>query len=391
MKLKGAGDCVRLWLLIVVAVFGYCEWLHYYLVLTLCSWPLPQSNGGVPHLRVLLLADPHLLGPRKGHWFDKLRREWQMHRAFVTARTLFQPEVVFILGDLFDEGQWSDSQGFRDYADRLKQLFPTDQTCPLVATVGNHDIGFHYAIWEGALSRFQKEFGGGAVRLLRMGGNFFVLLNSMAWEQDGCRLCAEAEKQLSLVNATLACLRNSNADYRCDLLLDDLRQSPDNRDGDASFVFSQPILLQHFPLHRLDDSHCTEADGASEAERRSPFRQRWDVLSDQASALLRRTLQPRAAFDGHSHNGCRTWHSLPGSGRGFWEWTLSSFSWRNRNNPAFLLALISPSEVAVSKCLMPQESTVITIYCLAAFLLFLTLLSVFWSCLRRVCRPKLKV
>ena len=46
----------------------------------------------------MLLADTHLLGPYRGHWFDKLRREWQMHRAFQTAITLHKPEVVFILG-----------------------------------------------------------------------------------------------------------------------------------------------------------------------------------------------------------------------------------------------------------------------------------------------------
>lgn len=37
-------------------------------------------------------------------------REWQMERAFQTALWLLQPEVVFILGDIFDEGKWSSSQ-----------------------------------------------------------------------------------------------------------------------------------------------------------------------------------------------------------------------------------------------------------------------------------------
>lgn len=33
-----------------------------------------------------------------------------MERAFQTALWLLQPEVVFILGDIFDEGKWSSSQ-----------------------------------------------------------------------------------------------------------------------------------------------------------------------------------------------------------------------------------------------------------------------------------------
>lgn len=33
-----------------------------------------------------------------------------MERAFQTALWLLQPEVVFILGDIFDEGKWSSPQ-----------------------------------------------------------------------------------------------------------------------------------------------------------------------------------------------------------------------------------------------------------------------------------------
>lgn len=51
----------------------------------------------------MILADIHMLGPFKGHWADKLRREWQMHRSFQTSMTLFRPDVVFILGICSDK------------------------------------------------------------------------------------------------------------------------------------------------------------------------------------------------------------------------------------------------------------------------------------------------
>jgi hypothetical protein len=41
-------------------------------------------------LRAMFAADTHLLGTRQGHWFDKLRREWQMKRSFQTAMTYFR-------------------------------------------------------------------------------------------------------------------------------------------------------------------------------------------------------------------------------------------------------------------------------------------------------------
>ena len=74
----------------------YNELLVYYLVLFLCKYPPPLDSS--PHTPVMILADTHLLGSRLGHWADKLRREWQMHRTFQTAQTLFSPSHIFFLG-----------------------------------------------------------------------------------------------------------------------------------------------------------------------------------------------------------------------------------------------------------------------------------------------------
>lgn len=92
----------------------------------------------------MLLADTHLLGPFKGHWFDKLRREWQMRRAFQSAIWLHQPDVVFILGDIFDEGQWVNDKHFEAYLLRFHDIFRTPDSVQVFSAVGNHDVGFHY-------------------------------------------------------------------------------------------------------------------------------------------------------------------------------------------------------------------------------------------------------
>lgn len=99
--------------IIALCLFVFCEWLIYYLVIYQCSWPELQSEGSERRfdpLRIMLLTDTHLLGPKHGHWFDKLRREWQMERAFQTAVAHFKPDVVFLLGDLFDEGLYSNDE-----------------------------------------------------------------------------------------------------------------------------------------------------------------------------------------------------------------------------------------------------------------------------------------
>lgn len=65
-----------------------------------CGWPAltKKAVDGVKPVQAMVLADTHLLGSRNGHWFDKLRREWQMHRSFQTAMTIHQPEIIFVLG-----------------------------------------------------------------------------------------------------------------------------------------------------------------------------------------------------------------------------------------------------------------------------------------------------
>ncbi len=66
----------------VLFLFLYNEYLIYYVVLLQCSWPQPdpsEADFSIPSgigepLKIMVLADTHLLGTREGHWFDKLRR-----------------------------------------------------------------------------------------------------------------------------------------------------------------------------------------------------------------------------------------------------------------------------------------------------------------------------
>ena len=110
-----------------------------------CDWP--KSLGVEENqLRALIIADTHLLGPFRGHWFDKLRREWQMSTSFQAATYIHSPDVVFLLGvfhsfnfkslplsnivltvetgDVFDEGEWVNQKEYENYVNRFHYLFP---------------------------------------------------------------------------------------------------------------------------------------------------------------------------------------------------------------------------------------------------------------------------
>uniref|UniRef100_A0A914VQE3 Calcineurin-like phosphoesterase domain-containing protein n=1 Tax=Plectus sambesii TaxID=2011161 RepID=A0A914VQE3_9BILA len=330
--------------LALVCLVFYCEFLVYYVTLSFCRWPT-NSDDNADHAKVIIIADTHLLGVYKGHWLDKLRREWQMHRAFQTAITLFPPDAVFFLGDLFDEGQWSTKEQFFTYVSRFHSLFAVDDKIQVYSVVGNHDIGFHYVIHPARISWFREGFNSSAsVDIVDVRGNIFVLVNSMAMEGDGCQLCRAAEQEIVQIGRSLRCAMNKTADCR------NAKSLP--------VAYSQPILMQHFPLYRENDALCSEPDEAPSKLKMHPNREKWECLSRSSTNLLLDSLRPRAVFTGHTHYGCRTeWptHSLV-------EWTVASFSWRNTPQPSFLLLSASPKHLAVSKCLVPNEYTVIAVY-----------------------------
>lgn len=230
-------------LCLLIFIFIYCEFLIYYLVLLGCSWPqlstveqdftvksLDDINRRPLH--VMFIADTHLLGSREGHWFDKLRREWQMYRSFQSARFLFEPHIIFFLGDLTDEGKWCSDQEWETTVQRFHSMFAVPSETQLYVLAGNHDIGFHYDVSDGRLKRFEQSFQTPHVRLINIDDHRiqFVLINSVAFEGDQCRLCQRAEKEL-----------------------DDIVQQLNYKSGDA-----KPILLSHFPLYRPSDANCSQ-------------------------------------------------------------------------------------------------------------------------------------
>ena len=316
-------------------VMFFCEFIIYYLSILQCKWPLNQSKQQDDYVKIMLLADTHLLGHVKGHWFDKLRREWQMYRSFQTAVQLFAPEIIIILGDIFDEGLWANPNHFREYFLRFHDLFHVNNKSKVYIVVGNHDIGFHYWTDNYLVRRFEIAFNISSVDWLDVGkGVNLIRINSIAMEGDDCYLCRDAVEKLYKISSKLPA---------------------DN----------QPILLTHFPLYRESDDICNEVDSVDFSERMIKFRSKIDCLSYESSKLLLRLLKPRLVFSGHTHYSCIVNHSNIAQ-----EWSVASFSWRNNKHPSFLLAQISQTKHFISKCFLPNEYYIFFIYSVSALSLF---------------------
>uniref|UniRef100_A0A6A7G2E9 Metallophosphoesterase 1-like n=2 Tax=Hirondellea gigas TaxID=1518452 RepID=A0A6A7G2E9_9CRUS len=408
-------------LFIAAATLLYAEYLHNYVVIARCSWPELEAaagghSGGQEEavVRAMVVADTHLLGSRNGHWFDKLRREWHMRRSFQAAVLLHAPDVVIFLGDLFDEGKWCSTEEFRAYVVRFSDMFAVPEHTHIIIVPGNHDIGFHYSISRSLSGRFERAFNVSSVGAVEVRGVLFVTLNSMALHGDDCYLCTAAESSIKQLYRELSC---SRGDIGPCLSASIKPLLPANLQGAAP----RPVLLQHYPLYRVNDAHCSGADAAPDKVKALTFRERWECLSRDASQQLLSSLQPRLVLSGHTHYPCTTLHRHPDTPpleiqvsvddimdatvddpdyaaeeREYMEQqqradkltrlgssnkpvviipevTVSSFSWRNNKKPSFAMVTLTRSRHSVYKCEMAREVTVMYIYISAGVLFLLSL------------------
>ncbi|KAJ7418406.1 hypothetical protein WISP_59371 [Willisornis vidua] len=138
-------------------------------------------------------------------------------------------------------------KAWTDDVRRFRKMFRYPVSTELVVIVGNHDIGFHYEMTTYKVNRFEQVFNLTSGKLITRKGINFVLVNSVAMEGDGCAVCRASEAKLVALSHRLNC------------------------------------SLQHYPLYRKSDAECSGEDSAPPEEKNIPFKEKYDVLSQEAS------------------------------------------------------------------------------------------------------------
>ncbi|NWI69558.1 MPPE1 Metallophosphoesterase, partial [Todus mexicanus] len=254
-------------------------------------------------------------------------------------------------------------QAWADDVRRFRKMFQHPVSMELVVIVGNHDIGFHYEMTAYKVNRFEKVFNFTSGKLLTRKGINFVLVNSVAMEGDGCGLCRAAEAKLLALSHRLNCSQQK------------LNHSSKSCVDVEKLPASEPILLQHYPLYRKSDAECSGEDAAPPEEKKVPFKEKYDVLSREASqkppgeGTATRKLAPTPA----THRSVWEGVELPVTGfaptsepLGDSEVTLSV---------SFFQGSITPTDFSLHKCFLPCESRVFALYCAAGALLLGLLLA----------------
>ncbi|KAG7202186.1 hypothetical protein KM043_015865 [Ampulex compressa] len=126
--------------LILIATILYNEFLVY--EMQKLKWSLRECSDCV---KVLLVADPQILGKRNENYLGSSIARWDsdryLQKTFSRALEHSQPHVIVFLGDLMDEGHIATVQEFESYKARLDYIFEMPEHLMKIYLPGDNDIG----------------------------------------------------------------------------------------------------------------------------------------------------------------------------------------------------------------------------------------------------------
>eukprot|EP00288_Rhodomonas_lens_P006451 CAMPEP_0177739972 /NCGR_PEP_ID=MMETSP0484_2-20121128/27318_1 /TAXON_ID=354590 /ORGANISM="Rhodomonas lens, Strain RHODO" /LENGTH=383 /DNA_ID=CAMNT_0019254085 /DNA_START=308 /DNA_END=1456 /DNA_ORIENTATION=+ len=348
-----------------------CEWrLHS----ALTSMDLGVHDWRREGIKVLLFADAHILGYRRRLSIDVAWSDWGLMKAVAAARYTHQPELEVLNGDVFDEGDISSTDEFKEAIRRYRRIFGGETAQArarrggggeggrqVLLTVGNHDIGNQQHASQKYLDLFEEGVGPANAVLCLKNQSFVTFNTQVLAPQARAAMRATALSFLSSPSLSLQLQQCS---------------------GSAP---SRPILIGHMPLYRSTDEVCGRESGTTtvgnrcqrpppdplvpspsvptychesgrgvtyKAVRDTLYAWDDDVLGQEQSTALLRDLQPSLVISGHTHAPCRTSHVIAAPGhadvtREVPEVTLPPLGWRMRPDAGYAIAVIVPANAAV--------------------------------------------
>jgi hypothetical protein len=158
----------RLIFYISLIIIFYNEFLVYWQ--SYFNWPSLFKTDKTD-LRLLLVADPQLIGDNDEPWYQESIAKWDSDRylenTYRLALAHTKPDVIIFLGDLFDEGLKASDEQFQGYYERFSKIFKLKQTTSstnstkILYISGDNDIGgeYHNDRSKKLDKRFESYFG----------------------------------------------------------------------------------------------------------------------------------------------------------------------------------------------------------------------------------------
>lgn len=135
----------KLLLLFSGTLILYNEFLTY-LLQSMFNWPSISCYDQSSCIKVLLVADPQILGEQyEGRFPIGTVARWDcdrfLRKTFQQAVSHVDPDVVIFLGDIMDEGSIATREEYTRYTYRFFDIFETNKLIQYIYLPGDNDIG----------------------------------------------------------------------------------------------------------------------------------------------------------------------------------------------------------------------------------------------------------
>jgi hypothetical protein len=302
-----------------------------------------------------------------------------MQITFHLSKSLLQPHLILLMGDLMDDGAYTENEWLSHYHRFIRIFSFTNSTIRMEAIIGNHDIRRSKKLTE---RMFSSHFGLLSRVFVFQSFVFYVLDSNL------------------LVTPTL-----QDVDLRSSLhhLISQVR--------DESLI---PIILTHIPLYRHTEEECQNIDVNVAFLQRFLLREghtmsdEWEngifhhqnqpnkeVINQRVTNHILEILSPSLVLSAHTHYHCEykhTYHSAishsnspsttsTSTSTSIPEITISTLNWRNRVDPSYVVLSLLPHTPLIyhlTKCHLPNENVIFGIYLLSLCIVVVVLM-------RRLC------
>ncbi|CAH2351832.1 cell division control protein 1 [[Candida] railenensis] len=234
--------------------------------------------------RIMLIADPQLIDahtyPGRNSLLLKLSQhtvDTYIKKSYNALMKYLEPEHIFFLGDLLDNGRESEDGYFQSQVKRFKKIFKKHESTYTFHTnvPGNHDIGFGDNVIVKNRDRFEETFG-------QMNTRFTI-----------CEVEFVAMDTVSLSSD------KKEVNEKAFNFLDHVAQLPKERPR---------ILLTHVPLYRDPEvQKCGPLRESAEFKLGSGY-QYQNAINEKLSSEILQKIEPDMIFSGDDHDYCDVTH-----------------------------------------------------------------------------------
>lgn len=285
--IKFHGAIVLIWII----AFVYHEIIIPKYHATKCNW-----NSNPDNTNIMLVADPQLIDnhtyPGRNSAILKLSQhtvDVYLKKNYKSLVSHLNPQYIFFLGDLLDNGRSSDDDYFLSQLSRFKRVFGVDklgykQGQNLFTNLpGNHDIGIGDMVKMKSRQRFAKHFGE-LNTIKTINGVDIISLDSLSYLSNNDTINKDVNNFLD---------SNFGKENTNDMI-----------------TKTRPrILLSHVPLYRNPQESTCGPLRESEKFLLTKGYQYQLVIDNERSNLLLKRIQPDLIYSGDDHDYCDITHT----------------------------------------------------------------------------------